>query len=35
LHMGSYSVHTNAEALKRGERGIRERGQLLRQQRRM
>ncbi len=35
LHMGSYSVHTNAEALHRGERGIRERGHLLRQQGRM
>jgi redox-sensitive bicupin YhaK (pirin superfamily) len=35
MHMGSYSVHTSAEALQRGERGIRERGQLLRQQGRM
>jgi redox-sensitive bicupin YhaK (pirin superfamily) len=35
LHMGSYSVHTSAEALQRGERGIRERGQVLRQQGRM
>ncbi len=35
LHMGSYSVHTNAQALQQGERGIRERGQLLRQQGRM
>jgi redox-sensitive bicupin YhaK (pirin superfamily) len=35
LHMGSYSVHTSAQALERGERGIRERGQLLRQQGRM
>lgn len=31
LHMGSYSVHTSAQALQIGERGIRERGQLLRQ----
>ncbi len=35
LHMGSYSVHTSTEALQRGERGIRERGQLLRQRGRM
>lgn len=35
LHMGSYSVHTNAAALQRGERGIRERAQHLRQQGRM
>jgi redox-sensitive bicupin YhaK (pirin superfamily) len=35
LHMGSYSVHTNAAALQRGERGIRERAIALRQQGRM
>jgi redox-sensitive bicupin YhaK (pirin superfamily) len=35
LHTGSYSVHTSAQALQIGERGIRERGQLLRQQRRL
>lgn len=35
LHMGSYSVHTSAESLQRGEHGIRERGQLLRKQGRM
>jgi redox-sensitive bicupin YhaK (pirin superfamily) len=35
LHMGSYSVHTNEEALQRGERGIRERAQLLREQGRL
>ena len=35
LHLGSNSVHTNAAALQRGERGIRERALLLRQQGRM
>ncbi len=35
LHMGSYSVHTHAAALQRGERGIRERAIALRQQGRM
>jgi redox-sensitive bicupin YhaK (pirin superfamily) len=35
MHMGSYSVHTSAEALERGERGIRERGRLLREQGRL
>jgi hypothetical protein len=30
--MGSYSVHTNAQALALGEAGIRNRAQLLRQQ---
>jgi redox-sensitive bicupin YhaK (pirin superfamily) len=35
LHTGYYSVHTSAEALERGERGIRERQQLLKQQGRM
>ena len=35
LFMGNYSVHTSAAALQRGEAGIRERAQLLRQQGRM
>lgn len=35
LFMGPYSVHTSAEALHRGQAGIRERAQLLRQQGRM
>lgn len=35
LHLGSYSVHTSAQALQAGERGIRERGQMLRQQGRL
>jgi redox-sensitive bicupin YhaK (pirin superfamily) len=35
LCMGPYSVHTNAEALHRGQTGIRERAQLLRQQGRL
>ena len=35
LFMGNYSVHTSAAALHRGEAGIRERAQLLRQQGRM
>ena len=35
LHMGSYSVHTNAQALVTGEAGIRNRAQLLRQQGRL
>lgn len=35
MHMGSYSVHTSAEALRRGERGIQERAQLLREQGRL
>jgi redox-sensitive bicupin YhaK (pirin superfamily) len=35
LHMGSYSVHTNAQALALGEAGIRNRAQLLRQQGRL
>ena len=35
LHMGSYSVHTNAQALALGEAGIRNRAQLLREQKRL
>lgn len=35
LHMGTYSVHTNAKALALGEAGIRNRGQLLRQAQRL
>lgn len=35
LHMGSYSVHTNAHALALGEAGIHNRGKLLRQQGRL
>ena len=35
LFMGPYSVHTNAEALRQGQTGIRERAQLLRQQGRL
>lgn len=35
LHMGAYSVHTSAQALQMGERGIRERWQLLRRQGRL
>lgn len=35
LFMGNYSVHTSAAALHRGEAGIRERAQLLRQQGRL
>jgi redox-sensitive bicupin YhaK (pirin superfamily) len=35
LHMGSYSVHTNQQALALGEAGIRDRARLLRQQGRL
>jgi uncharacterized protein (UPF0264 family) len=35
LHLGSYSVHTNAQALALGEAGIRNRAQLLREQKRL
>ena len=35
LHLGHYSVHTSDEALHAGQKGIRERAQLLRQQGRM
>ena len=35
LHMGAYSGHTSAAALQRGEKGIRDRALLLRQQGRM
>jgi hypothetical protein len=35
LFMGPYSVHTSADALRRGQAGIRERAELLRRQGRL
>ena len=35
MYLGSYSVHTSNEALKTGERGIRERAQVLRERGRL